>query len=56
VEQYVATQGSVLLQFMLVSPDEKGLKGLEPSIQSIELKHSAIKPASRSKSSTKKAN
>jgi hypothetical protein len=56
VEQYVAMQGSVLLQFMLVSPDEKGLKDLESSIQSIQLKHMAIKPPSRSKSSTKKAN
>ena len=56
VEQYVAMQGSVLLQFMLVSPDEKGLKGLEPSIQSIQFKHLAKKAASRSQSSTKKAN
>jgi hypothetical protein len=56
VEQYVAMQGSVLLQFMLVSPDEKGLKDLESSIQSIQLKHMATKPTSRSKSSTQKAN
>ena len=56
VEQYVAMQGSVLLQFMLVSPDEKGLKGLEPSIQSIQFKHIPGKAASRSQSGTKKTN
>jgi hypothetical protein len=38
VEQYVATQGPVLLQFLIVSPDEKGLQDLRPSIQSIEMK------------------
>jgi hypothetical protein len=38
VEQYVTTQGSVLLQFLIVSPDEKGLHDLKPSIQSIEMK------------------
>ena len=38
VEQYVAMQGSVLLQFLIVSPDEKGLKDIEPSIQSIAMK------------------
>jgi hypothetical protein len=38
VEQYVITQGMVLLQFFIVSPDEAGLKDLEPSIQSLEFK------------------
>jgi hypothetical protein len=47
VEQYVTTQGSVLLQFMLVSPDEKGLKDLEPSVQSIEMKAVTEKPAAK---------
>lgn len=44
VEQYVTTQGSVLLQFMLVSPDEAGLKELGPSIQSLEIKGASKKP------------
>jgi hypothetical protein len=44
IKQYVGMQGSVLLQFMFVSPDEKGLKDLEPSIQSIALKTVAKKP------------
>jgi hypothetical protein len=47
VEQYVTTQGSVLLQFMLVSPDEKGLKDLEPSVKSIEMKAVPEKPAAK---------
>ena len=45
IKQYVAMQGSMLLQFMFVSPDEKGLKDLEPSIRSIDLKPVAKKPA-----------
>jgi hypothetical protein len=47
IEQYVTTQGSVLLQFMLVSPDEKGLKDLEPSVQSIKMKPVTEKPAAK---------
>lgn len=47
VEQYVTTQGSILLQFMLVSPDEKGLKDLEPSVLSIEMKPVTEKPAAK---------
>jgi hypothetical protein len=43
IQQYVATQGSVLLQFMFVSPDEKGLKDLQPSMRSINLNPSAKK-------------
>jgi len=58
IVQYVTTQGSVLLQFMLVSPDEKGVKDLEPSIQSVKMKPIAEKPApskpSRRKSPTGK--
>jgi hypothetical protein len=45
IEQYVATQGPVLLQFMLVSPDGKGLKDLEPSVQSIKMKAVTEEPA-----------
>jgi hypothetical protein len=45
VEQYVAMQGSIMLQFLIVSPDEKGLKDMEPSIQSIDLKPVSEKPA-----------
>jgi hypothetical protein len=44
IKQYVATQGSVLLQFMFVSPDEKGLKDLQPSMRSIDLNPAAKKP------------
>ena len=32
---------------MLVSPDEKGLKDLEPSVQSIEMKAVTEKPAAK---------
>jgi hypothetical protein len=38
VDQYVTTQGQALLQFVLISPDEAGLKALEPIIQSLEFK------------------
>jgi hypothetical protein len=38
VEQYVITRGMVLLQFFIVSPNEAGLKDLEPTIQSLEFK------------------
>jgi hypothetical protein len=44
IEQFVTTQGSVLLQFMFVSPDKKGLKDMEPSIQSIDLKSVTERP------------
>jgi len=54
IEQYVTTQGAVLLQFMLVSPDEKGLKDLEPSIQSIQMKPVTTKPPRRSQATKKK--
>lgn len=54
VEQYVGTQGSSLLQFMLVSPDEKGLKDMEPWIQSIKMKPVTEKPAPAKPSRRKK--
>ncbi len=54
VEQYVTTQGSILLQFMLVSPDEKGLKDMEPWIQSIQMKPSTEKPTPAKPSRRKK--
>jgi hypothetical protein len=36
--QYVVMQGPYLLQFFLVSPDEDGLKSLQPTIQSLDIK------------------
>jgi hypothetical protein len=53
VEQYVITREPMLLQFFLVSPDEAGLKQLEPSIQSLEFK--AMAPGPATKGSGKKA-
>jgi hypothetical protein len=47
VEQYVTTRESILLQFFLVSPDEAGLKQLEPSIQSLQFKEMAPTPATK---------
>jgi hypothetical protein len=38
IEQYVTTRGQALLQFFLISPDENGLKTLEPVIQSVQFK------------------
>jgi hypothetical protein len=38
VEQYVIFRGISLIQFFIVSPDEAGLKEMEPSIQSLEFK------------------
>jgi len=37
-EQYVITEKEALLQFFLVSPDDAGLKELQPSIQSLRFK------------------
>ncbi len=54
VEQYVTTEGPILLQFMLVSPDESGLKEMKPWIQSIEMKPVTEKPASAKPSRRKK--
>lgn len=36
VDQYVIARGAILLQFMLVSPNEAGLKDLQPSIQTLQ--------------------
>jgi hypothetical protein len=54
IEQYVITRESVLLQFFLVSPEEAGLKELEPCIQSLEFK--AMPPSRSTKKAAKKAN
>jgi len=35
--QYVVMQGPILLQFFLVSPDEAGLKSLQPTIDSLDI-------------------
>ena len=35
--QYVVMQGPILLQFFLVSPDEAGLKSLQPTIESLNI-------------------
>jgi hypothetical protein len=45
VDQYVIARGAILLQFMLVSPDEEGLKVLQPSIQSLQFQALRKKPA-----------
>lgn len=47
VEQYVTVEKDALLQFLLVSPDETGLKDLQPYIQSLRFKASA-KPGAKS--------
>lgn len=41
-DQYAVMQGAYLLQFFLVSPDEDGLKTLQPSIQSLDIKPMAV--------------
>ena len=38
VEQYVTIDQNVLMQFILVSPDQSGLKELQPYIQSLHFK------------------
>ena len=47
IEQYAATEGRTLLQFMLVSPEVEGLKSLQPSIQSLRFKADAQKVATK---------
>lgn len=47
VEQYVTVEKDELLQILLVSPDEAGLKDLQPYIQSLRFKPAA-KPAAKS--------
>ena len=47
-DQYAIMQGSYLLQFFLVSPNEEGLKTLQPSIETLDIKPMAAektKPA-----------
>ena len=51
IEEYVTTSGQSLLQFLLISPDENGLRTLDPVIQSVQFK--TAKPAK--KPATKKA-
>lgn len=53
VEQYVTTREAILLQFFLVSPEESGLKQLEPYIQTLDLKPMA--PKGETKRPAKKA-
>jgi hypothetical protein len=47
IEQYVATEGRTLLQFMLVSPQVEGLKSMQPSIRSLNFKSVAQKVATK---------
>lgn len=47
IEQYAATDGRTLLQFMLVSPEAEGLKSMHPSIQSLRFKAAAQKVAAK---------
>ena len=54
IEQYVATEGRTLLQFMLVSPEVEGLKSMQPSIRSLHFKDA--QKAATKKASTKKSN
>ncbi|MGC2197259.1 MAG: hypothetical protein WA628_21465 [Terriglobales bacterium] len=55
VEQYVITRQAILLQFFIVSPDEAGLKELEPSIQSLEFRPLPQKPSPKRSSKKTKA-
>lgn len=55
VQQYVVTRQTILLQFFLVSPDESGLKDLEPTIQSLEFKPMTLKAAPNRASRKSKA-
>lgn len=43
IEQYAATEGRTLLQFMLVSPEAEGLKSMHPSMQSLRFQAAAQK-------------
>jgi hypothetical protein len=47
IEQYAATDGRTLLQFMLVSPEAEGLRSMQPSIQSLRFKAAAQKVAAK---------
>jgi hypothetical protein len=58
IEQYVTTRGQSLLQFLLISPDEDGLKTLEPVIQSVQFKAATPtkKPAAKKAATKPKTN
>jgi hypothetical protein len=58
IEQYVTTRGQSLLQFLLISPDQDGLKALEPVIQSVQFKAATPpkKPAAKKAASKPKSN
>ena len=47
IEQYAATDGRTLLQFMLVSPEAEGLKSMHSAIQSLRFKAAAQKVAAK---------
>jgi hypothetical protein len=49
VQQYVSIDKNVLMQFMLVSPDEAGLKQLQPYIQSLHFKAETRKSVTKTK-------
>jgi hypothetical protein len=49
VEQYVSIDQHVLMQFMLVSPDEAGLKQLQPYIRSLHFKAETRKSVTKTK-------
>ena len=50
IEQYVTTRGQALLQFLLISPDEEGLKTLDPVIHSVQFKAMPAKKPVKKKS------
>lgn len=50
--QYVVKQGSYLLQFFLVSPDEDGLKSLQSTIESLDIKPMPGEPDEPAKRAT----
>jgi len=57
VEQYVSVRNQTLLQFLLVSPDDAGLDGLQSAIQSLKFpaaKRTTKTPAGKSKSTNNK--
>jgi hypothetical protein len=49
VAQYVTIDKNVLMQFLLVSPDEAGLKELQPYIQSLRFKAETRKSVTKTK-------
>jgi len=54
IQQYVTTRGQDLLQFLLISPDENGLKTLEPVIQSVQFKAIPKKPVKKKSANPQK--